>query len=166
MTSGRLSTRLLSGTLLIVPGWVFKASPRAVFTYGHRIVRRAPAPGQRIYRHRFRKGPFRAAAEIFYRFPLILRLHAATDRVSVIAGRPYWRQSAALLQKNVKRLLAYSRSPHGLSVGLSHRGRGISSVAVVESVSFYLWAYSLPRSELSGVVVGAVDTANGSDDMG
>ena len=71
--------------------------------------------------------------------------------VSIVAGLTMiWGNVAALLQKNVKRMLAYSSIAHAgflltAFVGLSQAGSGVTSgITSTQAVLFYLVCYGFP----------------------
>ncbi|MDP1665002.1 MAG: NADH-quinone oxidoreductase subunit N [Methylobacter sp.] len=148
-----MNVMVLSGTLLIVAGLGFKLSLIPFHLWTPDVYEGASAPIT----------AFIATVSKGAVFALLLRYFVSTDSYaytpllnvfSVIAGLSILGGNLlALLQNNVKRLLAYSSIAHmGYLLVAFIAGGRISSVLVVESVTFYLLVYFITTIGAFGVV--------------
>ncbi|MDO9269222.1 MAG: NADH-quinone oxidoreductase subunit N [Methylobacter sp.] len=148
-----MNVMVLSGTLLVVAGLGFKLSLIPFHLWTPDVYEGASAPIT----------AFIATVSKGAVFALLLRYFVSTDSYaytpllnvfSVIAGLSILGGNLlALLQNNVKRLLAYSSIAHmGYLLVAFIAGGRISSVLVVESVTFYLLVYFITTIGAFGVV--------------
>ncbi|WP_340123980.1 NADH-quinone oxidoreductase subunit N [Methylobacter svalbardensis] len=161
-----MNVMVLSGIILIVAGLGFKLSLIPFHLWTPDVYEGAPAPIT----------AFIATVSKGAVFALLLRYFVSTDSYaytpllnvfSVIAGLSILGGNLlALLQNNVKRLLAYSSIAHmGYLLVAFIAGGSISSVLVVESVTFYLLAYSITTIGAFGVVSVLSTPQTEADDM-
>jgi NADH-quinone oxidoreductase subunit N len=148
-----MNTVMLSGIVLIVAGLGFKLSLVPFHLWTPDVYEGAPAPVT----------AFIATVSKGAVFVLLLRLFAETDSyafaplrsvlsliavLSILAGN-----LLALLQTNIKRLLAYSSIAHmGYLLVAFIAGTTVTRPLVVESVSFYLVAYFITTLGAFGIV--------------
>lgn len=148
-----MNVTVLSGIILIVSGLGFKLSLVPFHLWTPDVYEGAPAP----------IAAFIATVSKGAVFALLLRYFISTDSyayapllnvLSCIAGLSILGGNLlALLQNNVKRLLAYSSIAHmGYLLVAFIAGGRIPSGWVVESVSFYLLAYFITTIGAFGVV--------------
>lgn len=148
-----MNTMVLSGIILIVAGLGFKLSLIPFHLWTPDVYEGAPAPIT----------AFIATVSKGAVFALLLRYFISTYSYdytpsltvfSIIAGLCMLGGNLlALLQNNVKRLLAYSSIAHmGYLLVAFIAGGSISSALVVESVTFYLLAYFITTIGAFGVV--------------
>jgi len=96
-----------------------------------------------------------------YDYAPLLNVFGVIAGLSILGGN-----LLALLQNNVKRLLAYSSIAHmGYLLVAFVAGGSISSVLVVESVSFYLLAYFITTIGAFGVVSVLSTPETEADDL-
>ncbi|MDO9048271.1 MAG: NADH-quinone oxidoreductase subunit N [Methylobacter sp.] len=161
-----MNVMVLSGIILIVAGLGFKLSLIPFHLWTPDVYEGAPAPIT----------AFIATVSKGAVFALLLRYFVSTDSYaytpllnvfSVIAGLSILGGNLlALLQNNVKRLLAYSSIAHmGYLLVAFIAGGSISSVLVVESVTFYLLAYFITTIGAFGVVSVLSTPQTEADDM-
>ncbi|WP_031431401.1 NADH-quinone oxidoreductase subunit N [Methylomicrobium agile] len=148
-----MNTVVLSGIVLIVAGLGFKLSLVPFHLWTPDVYEGAPAPVT----------AFIATVSKGAVFALLLRLFAETGSYAYTPLQPVLGFIAvlsilggnllALLQKNVKRLLAYSSIAHmGYLLVAFIAGARIAKPLVVESVGFYLVAYFITTIGAFGVV--------------
>ncbi|HEY8160422.1 MAG TPA: NADH-quinone oxidoreductase subunit N [Methylobacter sp.] len=148
-----MNVTVFSGIILIVAGLGFKLSLIPFHLWTPDVYEGAPAPIT----------AFIATVSKGAVFALLLRYFISTDSyaytpllnvLSLIAGLSILGGNLlALLQNNIKRLLAYSSIAHmGYLLVAFIAGGRIPSVWVVESVSFYLLAYFITTIGAFGVV--------------
>ncbi|WP_347986072.1 NADH-quinone oxidoreductase subunit N [Methylomonas sp. AM2-LC] len=148
-----LNRMILCGILLIVVGLGFKLSLIPFHLWTPDVYQGAPAPIT----------AFIATASKASVFALLLRYFNTTDSftylplqmvVSLIAGLSILGGNLlALLQNNVKRLLAYSSIAHlGYLLVAFVAGRGASTEIANEAITFYLSAYLITLLGAFGVI--------------
>lgn len=151
-TSGT-SVMILGGSVLLMAGVGFKLSLMPFHMWTPDVYEGAPAPVT-AFVATVSKGAvfivllrFFLDAEVYIYSPLmtVLSIIAA---VSIIGGN-----LLALLQNNVKRLLAYSSIAHmGYLLAAFIAGRSIAPVLLIEALGFYLVAYFITTLGAFGVV--------------
>jgi len=154
MTSrDNISAMVLSGTLLIVVGLGFKLSLVPFHLWTPDVYEGAPTPVTAFIATVSKGAVFALLLRYFittysYDYTPLLTVFSVIAGLSILGGN-----LLALLQNNVKRLLAYSSIAHmGYLLVAFIAGGGISSMWVVESVSFYLLAYFITTIGAFGVV--------------
>jgi len=161
-----MNAMVLSGALLIVAGLGFKLSLIPFHLWTPDVYEGAPAP----------ISAFIATVSKGAVFVLLLRYFISTDSYSytplldvfsIVAGLSILGGNLlALLQNNVKRLLAYSSIAHmGYLLVAFIAGGSISSVLVIESVTFYLLAYFITTIGAFGVVSVLSTPETEADDL-
>ncbi len=147
-----MNVMILSGTLLIVAGLGFKLSLVPFHLWTPDVYEGAPAPITAFIATVSKGAVFALLLRYFissysYDYTPLLTVFSVIAGLSILGGN-----LLALLQNNVKRLLAYSSIAHMGYLLVAVIAGGISSVWVVESVSFYLLAYSITTIGAFGVV--------------
>jgi NADH-quinone oxidoreductase subunit N len=154
MTSRQdVNAMVLSGTLLIVAGLGFKLSLVPFHLWTPDVYEGAPAPIAAFIATVSKGAVFALLLRYFissysYDYTPVLSVFSVIAALSILGGN-----LLALLQNNVKRLLAYSSIAHmGYLLVALIAGGSVSSAWVVESVSFYLLAYFITTIGAFGVV--------------
>ncbi|MDD5411014.1 MAG: NADH-quinone oxidoreductase subunit N [Methylobacter sp.] len=148
-----MNAMVLSGIILIVAGLGFKLSLVPFHLWTPDVYEGAPAPVTAFIATVSKGSVFALLFRYFissysYDYTPLLTVFSVIAGLSILGGN-----LLALLQNNVKRLLAYSSIAHmGYLLVAVIAGGSISSVLVVESVSFYLLAYSITTIGAFGVV--------------
>lgn len=148
-----LNAMVLSGTLLIVAGLGFKLSLVPFHLWTPDVYEGAPAPITAFIATVSKGAVFAFLLRYFistdsYAYTPLLTVFSVIAALSILGGN-----LLALLQNNVKRLLAYSSIAHmGYLLVAFIAGGRISPALVVESVSFYLLAYFITTIGAFGVV--------------
>lgn len=153
MTSrDNINIMVLSGTLLVVAGLGFKLSLAPFHLWTPDVYEGAPAPVSAFIATVSKGAVFALLLRYFittysYDYTPLLTVFSVIAGLSILGGN-----LLALLQNNVKRLLAYSSIAHMGYLLVAVIAGGISSVWVVESVTFYLSAYFITTIGAFGVV--------------
>ena len=154
MTSrDNINAMILSGTLLIVAGLGFKLSLVPFHLWTPDVYEGAPAPVTAFIATVSKGAVFALLLRYFistysYDYTPLLTVFSVIAGLSILGGN-----LLALLQNNVKRLLAYSSIAHmGYLLVAFIAGGSISSALAVESVSFYLLAYFITTIGAFGVI--------------
>ncbi len=148
-----INAMILSGTLLIVAGLGFKLSLAPFHLWTPDVYEGAPAPITAFIATVSKGAVFALLFRYFlstygYDYTPLLTVFSVIAGLSIIGGN-----LLALLQNNVKRLLAYSSIAHmGYLLVAFIAGGSISSALAVESVSFYLSAYFITTIGAFGVI--------------
>jgi len=148
-----IDVTVLSAVILIVAGLGFKLSLIPFHLWTPDVYEGAPAPIAAFIATVSKGAVFALLLRYFvstesYTYTPLLNVLSCIAGLSILGGN-----LLALLQNNVKRLLAYSSIAHMgyLMVGFIAGGR-VPSVLVVESVTFYLLAYFITTIGAFGVV--------------
>jgi len=148
-----IDVTILSAIILIVAGLGFKLSLIPFHLWTPDVYEGAPAPITAFVATVSKGAVFALLLRYFistgsYAYPSLLNTLSCIAGLSILGGN-----LLALLQNNVKRLLAYSSIAHMgyLMVGFI-AGGSIPSAWVVESVTFYLLAYFITTIGAFGVV--------------
>jgi len=148
-----IDVTILSAIILIVAGLGFKLSLIPFHLWTPDVYEGAPAPITAFVATVSKGAVFALLLRYFistesYAYPPLLNTLSCIAGLSILGGN-----LLALLQNNVKRLLAYSSIAHMgyLMVGFI-AGGSIPSAWVVESVTFYLLAYFITTIGAFGVV--------------
>jgi len=148
-----INVAVLSAMILIVAGLGFKLSLIPFHLWTPDVYEGAPAPITAFIATVSKGAVFALLLRYFvstesYAYPPLLNVLSCIAGLSILGGN-----LLALLQNNVKRLLAYSSIAHMgyLMVGLI-AGGSVPSAWVVESVTFYLLAYFITTIGAFGVV--------------
>lgn len=167
MTSrDNINAMILSGILLIVAGLGFKLSLVPFHLWTPDVYEGAPAPITAFIATVSKGAVFALLLRYFistysYDYTPLLTVFSIIAGLSILCGN-----LLAVLQKNVKRLLAYSSIAHmGYLMVAVIAGGGISSLWVVESVTFYLLAYSITTLGAFGVVSVLSTPQTEADDL-
>ncbi|WP_333876110.1 NADH-quinone oxidoreductase subunit N [Methylobacter sp.] len=167
MTSRQdMNAMVLSGILLIVAGLGFKLSLVPFHLWTPDVYEGAPAPITAFIATVSKGAVFALLLRFFistysYDYAPLLNVFGVIAGLSILGGN-----LLALLQNNVKRLLAYSSIAHmGYLLVAFVAGGSISSVLVVESVSFYLLAYFITTIGAFGVVSVLSTPETEADDL-
>ncbi|MGZ5615256.1 MAG: NADH-quinone oxidoreductase subunit N [Methylobacter sp.] len=161
-----MNPMVLSGTLLIVIGLGFKLSLVPFHLWTPDVYEGAPAPVSAFIATVSKGAVFVLLLRFFigtdsYSYTPLLNVFSVVAVLSILGGN-----LLALLQNNVKRLLAYSSISHmGYLLVALIAGRGISSVWVVESFGFYLPAYFIMTIGAFGVVSVLSTPEEEADDL-
>lgn len=148
-----MNAMILSGTLLIVAGLGFKLSLVPFHLWTPDVYEGAPAPVSAFIATVSKGAVFVLLFRYFlstysYDYTPLLTVFSVIAGLSILGGN-----LLALLQNNVKRLLAYSSIAHmGYLLVAFIAGGSISSALAVESVSFYLLAYFITTIGAFGVI--------------
>lgn len=148
-----INAMVLSGTLLIVAGLGFKLSLVPFHLWTPDVYEGAPAPISAFIATVSKGAVFALLLRYFistdsYAYTPLLTVFSVIAALSILGGN-----LLALLQNNVKRLLAYSSIAHmGYLLVAFIAGERISPALVVESVNFYLLAYFITTIGAFGVV--------------
>ena len=161
-----INTLVLSGIILIVAGLGFKLSLVPFHLWTPDVYEGAPAPIT-AFIATVSKGAvfvlllrFFISADSFVYAPL-LNIFSIIAVLSILAGN-----LLALLQNNVKRLLAYSAIAHiGYLLVAFIAGNSIAPHLAIESVSFYLVAYFITTIGAFGVVSLLSTAQTEADDL-
>lgn len=148
-----INIMVLGGIIMIVAGLGFKLSLAPFHLWTPDVYQGAPAPIAAFIATVSKGAVFVLLLRYFistgsYSYKPLLDVFSGIAGLSILVGN-----LLALLQNNVKRLLAYSSIAHMgyLSVAFI-AGGSISSVLVIEAVSFYLFAYFITTIGAFGVV--------------
>ena len=161
-----MNIMVLSGTLLIVAGLGFKLSLVPFHLWTPDVYEGAPAPITAFIATVSKGAVFVLLLRYFvsadsYAYKPLLNVFSVIAGLSILGGN-----LLALLQNNVKRLLAYSSIAHmGYLLIAFIAGGSISSVLVVESVTFYLPAYFITTIGAFGVVSVLSTSQTEADDI-
>jgi NADH-quinone oxidoreductase subunit N len=148
-----LNAMVLSGILLIITGISFKLSLVPFHLWTPDVYEGAPAPITGFIATVSKGAVFGLLLRYFistdsYAYPPLLTVFSIIAGLSILGGN-----LLALQQTNVKRLLAYSSIAHiGYLLVAFIAGGSITANLVVESVSFYLVAYTVTTLGVFGVV--------------
>ncbi len=148
-----MNVMVLSGIILIMAGLGFKLSLIPFHLWTPDVYQGAPAPITAFIATVSKGAVFALLLRYFiitysYDYTPLLTVFSVIAGLSILGGN-----LLALLQNNVKRLLAYSSIAHmGYLLVAFIAGGSISSVLVVESVTFYLLAYFITTIGAFGVV--------------
>lgn len=147
-----MNVMILSGIILIVAGLGFKLSLVPFHLWTPDVYEGSPAPVTAFIATVSKGAVFALLLRYFistysYDYTPLLTVFSVIAGLSILGGN-----LLALLQNNVKRLLAYSSIAHMGYLLVAVIAGGISSVWVVESVSFYLLAYSITTIGAFGIV--------------
>jgi NADH-quinone oxidoreductase subunit N len=148
-----MNTMILSGVILIVAGLGFKLSLVPFHLWTPDVYQGAPAPITAFIATVSKGAVFVLLLRFFissgsYAYTSLLTVFSVIAVLSILGGN-----LLALLQNNVKRLLAYSSIAHMgyLLVALIAAG-SIAPALAAESVTFYLVAYFITTIGAFGVV--------------
>ncbi len=148
-----LNAMLVSGIILIVAGLGFKLSLAPFHLWTPDVYQGAPAPISAFIATVSKGAVFVLLLRFFintdsFSYPRLLHVFSIIAVLSILLGN-----LLALLQDDVKRILAYSAIAHigYLLVALIAAG-SIAPALAVESVSFYLVAYFITTIGAFGVV--------------
>lgn len=157
-----INVTVLSGTLLIVAGLAFKLSLAPFHWWTPDVYEGAPAPITAFIATVSKSAVFVLLLRYFissgsYSYAPLLNVFSVIAGLSILGGN-----LLALLQNNVKRLLAYSSIAHMgyLLVALIAGGS-----IVVETFAFYLPAYCMTTIGAFGVVSVLSTAQTEADDM-
>ena len=157
-----INVTVLSGTLLIVAGLAFKLSLAPFHLWTPDVYEGAPAPITAFIATVSKSAVFVLLLRYFissgsYSYAPLLNVFSVIAGLSIVGGN-----LLALLQNNVKRLLAYSSIAHMgyLLVALIAGGS-----IVVETFAFYLPAYCMTTIGAFGVVSVLSTAQTEADDM-
>jgi NADH-quinone oxidoreductase subunit N len=148
-----INIMVLGGIILIVAGLGFKLSLVPFHPWTPDVYQGAPAPVTAFIATVSKGAVFVLLLRYFistgsYAYKPLLDVFSFIAGLSILGGN-----LLALLQNNVKRLLAYSSIAHmGYLLVAFIAGGSISSVLVIESVTFYLFAYFITIIGAFGVV--------------
>jgi NADH-quinone oxidoreductase subunit N len=148
-----MNIMVLAGITLIVAGLGFKLSLVPFHLWTPDVYEGAPAPITAFIATVSKGAVFVLLLRYFistdsYAYKPLLNIFSVIAVLSILGGN-----LLALLQNNIKRLLAYSSIAHmGYLLVALIAGGGISSVLLVESVTFYLFAYFITTIGAFGVV--------------
>ncbi|MGZ5577151.1 MAG: NADH-quinone oxidoreductase subunit N, partial [Methylobacter sp.] len=148
-----MNVTVLSGIILIVAGLGFKLSLMPFHLWTPDVYEGAPAPITAFIATVSKGAVFALLLRYFistdsYAYTPLLNVLSLIAVLSILGGN-----LLALLQNNIKRLLAYSSIAHmGYLLVAFIAGGRIPSEWVVESVSFYLLAYFITTIGAFGVV--------------
>ena len=148
-----MNAMILSGVILIVAGLGFKLSLVPFHLWTPDVYQGAPAPITALIATVSKGAVFILLLRFFissgsYAYTPLLTVFSVIAVLSIMGGN-----LLALLQNNVKRLLAYSSIAHmGYLLVAFIAGGSIAPTLAVESVTFYLVAYSITTTGAFGVV--------------
>ena len=148
-----MNTMILSGVILIVAGLGFKLSLVPFHLWTPDVYQGAPAPITAFIATVSKGAVFVLLLRFFtssgsYAYTSLLTVFSVIAVLSILGGN-----LLALLQNNVKRLLAYSSIAHmGYLLVAFIAGGSIAPALAVESVTFYLVAYFITTIGAFGVV--------------
>jgi len=148
-----INAMVLSGIILIVAGLGFKLSLVPFHLWTPDVYEGAPAPITAFIATVSKGAVFVLLLRYFlntdsYDYTPLLTVLSVIAALSILGGN-----LLALLQNNVKRLLAYSSIAHmGYLLVAFIAGDKVSPALVVESISFYLLAYFITTIGAFGVV--------------
>ena len=152
-TQPAMNTMILSGIILIVAGLGFKLSLVPFHLWTPDVYQGAPAPITAFIATVSKGAVFVILLRFFistdsYVYTPLLTVFSVIAVLSILGGN-----LLALLQNDVKRLLAYSSIAHiGYLLVAFIAGGSIDSTLAVESVSFYLVAYFITTIGAFGIV--------------
>ncbi|MGZ8160090.1 MAG: NADH-quinone oxidoreductase subunit N [Methylobacter sp.] len=161
-----LNIMVLSGIIMIVAGLGFKLSLAPFHLWTPDVYEGAPAPVTAFIATVSKGAVFALLFRYFistysYGYTSLLTVFSVIAGLSILGGN-----LLALLQNNVKRLLAYSSIAHmGYLLVAFIAGGSISSALLVESVSFYLLAYFITTIGAFGVVSVLSTAQTEADDI-
>jgi NADH-quinone oxidoreductase subunit N len=161
-----MKVMLLCGMILIVAGLAFKLSLVPFHLWTPDVYEGAPAPITAFIATVSKGAVFVLLLRFFissdgYAYTSLMTVFSIIAVLSIIGGN-----LLALLQTNVKRLLAYSSIAHmGYLLVAFIPGGSISSVFVVEAVTFYLLAYFITTIGAFGVVSVLSTPQTEADDL-
>jgi len=144
---------ILSGVILIAAGLGFKLSLAPFHLWTPDVYEGAPAPVTAFIATVSKGAVFVLLLRLLvttgsYRYVPLLTVFSFIAMLSILVGN-----MLALLQKNIKRLLAYSSIAHmGYLLVALIAGASIARPLVVESAAFYLVAYFITTIGAFGVV--------------
>jgi len=148
-----LNSVILSGVILIAAGLGFKLSLAPFHLWTPDVYEGAPAPVTAFIATVSKGAVFVLLLRLLvttgsYRYVPLLTVFSFIAMLSILVGN-----MLALLQKNIKRLLAYSSIAHmGYLLVALIAGASIARPLVVESAAFYLVAYFITTIGAFGVV--------------
>lgn len=148
-----MNVMVLGGVILIAAGLGFKLSLVPFHLWTPDVYQGAPAPITAFIATVSKGAVFILLLRYFistgsYNYTPLLSVFSAIAVLSILGGN-----LLALLQNNVKRLLAYSSIAHmGYLLVAFIAGGSIASTLAVESVTFYLVAYFITTIGAFGVV--------------
>jgi NADH-quinone oxidoreductase subunit N len=148
-----MNAMILSGIILIVAGLGFKLSLVPFHLWTPDVYQGAPAPITAFIATVSKGAVFILLLRFFistnsYVYTSLLAVFSVIAVLSIVGGN-----LLALLQTNVKRLLAYSSIAHmGYLLVAFIAGASITPALAVESVTFYLVAYFITTIGAFGVV--------------
>ena len=148
-----MNAMILSGVILIVAGLGFKLSLVPFHLWTPDVYQGAPAPITAFIATVSKGAVFVLLLRFFistdsFAYTPLLNVFSVIAVLSIVAGN-----LLALLQNNVKRLLAYSSIAHmGYLLVAFIAGGSIAPSLAVESVTFYLVAYFITTIGAFGVV--------------
>ncbi len=149
----KFNVMVLSGFVFIVAGLGFKLSLVPFHMWTPDVYEGAPAPVTAFVATVSKGAVFILLLRYFimtgsYLSPSLLTVFSIIAALTILAGN-----LLALLQQNIKRLLAYSSIAHmGYLLIAFIAGGGIAPALVTESVTFYLIAYIITTLGAFGVV--------------
>jgi NADH-quinone oxidoreductase subunit N len=148
-----MNVMVLSGVILMVAGLGFKLSLVPFHLWTPDVYEGAPAPITAFIATASKGAVFVLLLRYFvnsnsYAYTPLMNVFSFIAVLSILAGN-----LLALLQNNVKRLLAYSSIAHmGYLLVAFIAGGSISHKLAIESVTFYLAAYFITKIGAFGVV--------------
>ena len=148
-----MNIMILSGVILIVAGLGFKLSLVPFHLWTPDVYQGAPAPITAFIATVSKGAVFVVLLRYFvsahgYAYPPLMTVFSVIAVFSILGGN-----LLALLQNNVKRLLAYSSIAHiGYLLVAFIAGASITPSLAIESVTFYLVAYFITTIGAFGVV--------------
>ncbi|TRW94881.1 NADH-quinone oxidoreductase subunit N [Candidatus Methylobacter oryzae] len=148
-----INAMVFSGVLLVMAGLGFKLSLIPFHLWTPDVYQGAPAPISGFIATVSKGAVFVLLLRYFvstdsYAYTPLLNVFSVMAALSILGGN-----LLALLQNNVKRLLAYSSIAHmGYLLVAFIAGGSVSSVLIVEPVAFYLLAYFITTIGAFGVV--------------
>jgi len=161
-----INAMVLSGTLLIAAGLGFKLSLVPFHLWTPDVYQGAPAPITAFIATVSKGAVFAVLLRYFissysFDYTPLMTVFSVIAGLSILGGN-----LLALLQNNVKRLLAYSSIAHmGYLLVAFIAGGSVSPALVVESVSVYLFAYVITTIGAFGVVAVLSTAQTDAEDM-
>ena len=161
-----INAMVLSGTLLIAAGLGFKLSLVPFHLWTPDVYQGAPAPITAFIATVSKGAVFAVLLRYFissysFDYTPLMTVFSVIAGLSILGGN-----LLALLQNNVKRLLAYSSIAHmGYLLVAFIAGGSVSPALVVESVSAYLFAYVITTIGAFGVVAVLSTAQTDAEDM-
>ncbi len=161
-----INAMVLSGGLLIMAGLGFKLSLIPFHLWTPDVYEGAPAPITGFIATVSKGAVFVLMLRYFistdsYAYTPLLSVFSVIAALSILGGN-----LLALLQNNVKRLLAYSSIAHmGYLLVAFIAGGSVSSVLIIEPVSFYLPAYFITTIGAFGVISVLSTPQTEADDL-